>query len=454
VSDIVLRTPLKCSPTRSVHVETMPGGDVRRVVKRFHGRGPCSVVRDGRRARAEFENLSELHRRGLSVPTPHALGRLGNVWEVSMQWLPGTVTLQSLFPARDLWLQAPERLATTLGHMLAELHAAGLDHPDLHAGNVLIGESGRAWAIDFHGARFRKHLGGEILQRDLVRLAAGAREFVSRRFRARFLLAWWHRLPSGLRDEVGPPDRLVHQVERSARLRRRALVHKRRRRWTRTGSAVRRIRERGLLGYERVDLESGWARRLSETLAQQDSEARFDLPFPGQGARRLLVLRSASYRRLRETWLAAVRLFDHRIPVMGPLCLLKKPLACAAFEVPRQAAFLSELEPADLPPRAQLAGQMGRLCGALHDRHLAPLELLPEHILITPPGDVVLAGIPSLVSFDPFETEPRRRDFARWCSLIGGREPSFKRAFHEAYLEAWRGPLLEREILGRELVHA
>ena len=453
MSDIVLRTPLKTSPTRSVHVETVPGSNVRRVVKRFHGRGPWSVLRDGRRARAEFENLAELHRRGLSVPAPHGLERMGSVWEVSMQWLPETVTLQSVFPARDLWPQSPERLATSLGRLLAELHATGLDHPDLHAGNVLIGECGNAWAIDFHGARFRKQLSREILMRDLVRLTAGAREFVSRRFRARFLLAWWHRLPSDLRDEVGPPDRLVHEVEQSARLRRRALVHKRRLRWTRTGNAVRRVRERGLTAYERVDLDTGWARRLSEALVQQGSAPRLDLPFPGQGARKLLVLRCASTRRLRETWLAAVRLFDHRIPVIGPLCLLEKPLACAAFEVPSQAAFLSEIEPVDLPPRVQLAGQLGRLCGELHDRHLAPLELRPEHVLITPRGDVVLAGIPSLVSFDPFETEPRRRDFARWCSLVGGREPSFKRAFREAYLTAWRGPLLEREILSRELVH-
>jgi tRNA A-37 threonylcarbamoyl transferase component Bud32 len=453
MSDVVLRTPLKQGPGRSVHLERGPDGDVVRVVKRFHGAGPWSWLRDRTRSRREFEALRALHALGLPVPEPLERTRIGGVWEVAMGWLPDTVTLQSLFPARELWPLSPERLAAPLGQLLAGLHAAGLDHDDLHAGNVLVGPSGAVWAIDFHSARLRRKLDARVLMRDLVQLAAGAREFVPQRFRARSFVAWRRALPAALREGLDAPALLVAQVERQARERRRDVVRDRRRRWTRAGSAVRRVAGAGVSGFERVDLEPGWARELAFACARTSKLRRLDLPFPGEGARRLLVLRGGSYAQLRETWYAAARLDEHRIPVMSPLCLLRTPLPCAAFEVPRHALFLGEASPRELPPRLQLAQALGRVCGALHDRLLTPALLGGEHLLVTPRGDLCLAGIPGLVDIDPFDTRARRRDVARWRELVGGREPSFQQAFAQGYLEAWRGTRIERELLRRELSH-
>jgi hypothetical protein len=453
MSEVILRTTLKQGPGRSVHLERGPDGDVVRVVKRFHGKRPWSFLRDGGRSRREFEALQVLHELGLPVPEPLERTRIGGVWEVAMRWLPETVTLQSLFPSRELWPVAPERLAAPLGELLAGLHAAGLDHGDLHAGNVLVGTSGAVWAIDFHAARLSGRLDGRVLRRDLVRLAAGAREFVPQRFRARFLVAWLRALPDALAAGLPAPALLSALVERQARERRRAVVNGRRRRWTRAGSAVRRVMGAGVSGFERVDLDPGWARALAFACARSSKLRRLDLPFPGEGARRLLVLRGGSYAQLRETWYTAARLDEHRIPVMSPLCLLRAPLPCAAFEVPRHAVFLAEASPRELPPRARLAHALGRLCGALHDRLLTPTALGGEHLLVTPRGELCLAGVPGLAALDPFDTRARRRDVERWRELVGGREPSFRQAFATGYLAAWRGTRVERDLLQAELAH-
>jgi len=453
MSDVVVRTPLKQGPGRSVHLEREPDSDVARVVKRFHGGRPWSFLHDGSRSRREFEALRFLYALGVAVPEPLARARIGGVYEVAMAFLPDTVTLQSLYPARELWPLAPERLAAPLGELLAGLHFAGLDHDDLHAGNVLVGPGGRVWAIDFHAARLRRRLDGKVLLRDLVRLAAGAREFVPQRFRARVLLAWQRALPDDLRELLEPTALLTAKIERSARERRRDVVLARRKRWTRAGTAVRRVAGAGVSGFVRVDLDAAWARSLAFACARSSKLQHLDVPFPGARTRRLLVLRGTSHAQLREIWYAAARLDEHRIPVMSPLCLIRTPLPCAAFEVPRNAAFLAVTPQRELPPRHELARDLGHLCGSLHDRLLAPTALGPEHVLVTPRGELCLAGVPGLADIDPFDTRARRRDLLRWRELVGGREPSAQRAFAAGYLEAWRGTSVERELLRRELSH-
>ncbi|HVS17816.1 MAG TPA: lipopolysaccharide kinase InaA family protein, partial [Planctomycetota bacterium] len=142
---------LKSSPARSVRLESEPGAgdDARRVVKRFAGSGLFAATRDAARARREHELLSELHARGLPVPRPFSLERRDDGWEVAMQWIPRARSLAELLHAgetRDLPARA-------LGELLARLQSAGVDHPDLHPGNVLIDDTGGVWAIDFHKAR-------------------------------------------------------------------------------------------------------------------------------------------------------------------------------------------------------------------------------------------------------------------------------------------------------------
>jgi RIO-like serine/threonine protein kinase len=145
---------LKSSPARSVRLEYGGGTDGRgeaepRVVKRFAAGGLFSVPRDAARARREHALLTELHACGLPVPRPLSLERRGDGWEVAMQWIPQARTLQERLLAGD----TRDLPARALGTLLARLQAAGVDHPDLHPGNVLIDAAGSAWAIDFHKAR-------------------------------------------------------------------------------------------------------------------------------------------------------------------------------------------------------------------------------------------------------------------------------------------------------------
>ena len=156
---------LKTGPARSVSLELPDGSgtddvDAPRVVKRFAGRGLFAAARDAARARREHELLVELHERGLPVPRPLAIERRGDGWEVAMQWIPRAQSLQErLIEGRTLDLPA-----RALGELLARLQAAGIDHPDLHPGNVLIDDAHGVWAIDFHKARAGARLSAARLE--------------------------------------------------------------------------------------------------------------------------------------------------------------------------------------------------------------------------------------------------------------------------------------------------
>jgi len=63
-----------------------------------------------------------------------------------------------------------------LGAAIRRLHAAGVDHVDLNAHNLLVGDDGRVWIIDFDRCRRRGGQGWQAgnlarLQRSLRKLA-------------------------------------------------------------------------------------------------------------------------------------------------------------------------------------------------------------------------------------------------------------------------------------------
>ncbi|MEW6071812.1 MAG: lipopolysaccharide kinase InaA family protein, partial [Planctomycetota bacterium] len=151
---------LKSGPSRAVLLAADPaageaGGRI--VVKRFFARGLLGGWRARTRARREHALLAALSAAGLPVPRPLDLARGDGAWEVRMAWIPAARPLAD-------WLRAGvppgarERLLAALGRLLAAAHAAGLDDPDLHLGNVLVDAAGAPWLVDVHGARIRRRL--------------------------------------------------------------------------------------------------------------------------------------------------------------------------------------------------------------------------------------------------------------------------------------------------------
>jgi tRNA A-37 threonylcarbamoyl transferase component Bud32 len=368
---------LKQGLSRSVRVDAEG-----RVVKRFRRRS-LSLGRDRARAEREFDVLRALAAAGAPVPSALELraGERGD-WEVVMEWLDGAVDLQTVLEGDARWPDSPERIARGLGRLLAELHGLGLDHPDLHAGNVLLLPNGELRAVDFHKARLGDALAADTLEANLVQLTAGTREFVPACFQARFLIEWYRALPREQRDALGDRAALAARVELRARPHRLAVVHRRRRRWTRAGTACRALDD-GSEGFVRIDVDQARVRAIA-------------------GDRRgVLVLERMSWRDARRAWYAAARLFEHRVPSAAPLCLMRRPTPWLALELPEGA-------------RRMVTGEvgLGPLAAELVDRRLDLSELRPEHIWVDGRGRPFVAGVP-MIGPSPSDTPPA------WLAELG-----------------------------------
>lgn len=392
---------LKRSLARSVRLEPGVGGAPPSVVKRFESRSLAAATLDRARALREHRMLVELSSLGIPVPRPLALARDGAAWEVRMEWIAGAHPLAPAFERCAPWPAPPERLARELGRLLARLHAAGVDHPDLHAGNALVDARGRAYAIDFHKARRVRRASAKRALRDLSRLAAGAREGSSPRFRARFLLAWWRALPPDLRERIAPPRRELRdfaaRIERDARARRIAVVDARRARWTRDGRACRLARDGDSDLIERAELPRGVALEIERARARPGAPAWQVVRLDASGAD-ALVLGGASWRDVRGAWLASARLDEHQIAVARPLAAARGPHPFAAFELPAGA------RPATveaLGARRAAFASLGELFALLFDRGVWPVASAAPILWLDARGTVLLAAPREL------EVEPR-----------------------------------------------
>lgn len=362
-----------------------PGSGRARIVKRFERGGPLGWIRDRRNARREFALLRELHARGLPVPRPLGLERRGAGFEVAMERIEGETLLERCGDADPA---GSAELAHRLGRLLARLQRAGLDHPDIHARNVLVRPDGELVAIDFHAARLRRPLRTAALpptwRRDLVVGAAGLRDGTARTFRARALRAWLAELQP--RMERGERHALARSIEAEARRFRRAFVLKRRRRWTRIGTACRAVVD------ARAEPVGLAARELSEA-----DEARLRAALESgadelAGAWHWLLIRTDP-RRARALQEIAGRLAEHELAAARPALWIQRPAAAVALALPRGARPLAA---GDIDPI-----ERARFEARLRDRGLGLVR--EAAFWRAPDGRLVAAGVDRLRSVDPDE---------------------------------------------------
>ena len=415
---------LKRSPFRTVLARE---GD--RVVKRFHHPGALGALRDSRRARREHEVLARLAEAGVRVPSPLGVLRTKDGVELTMARIEGARTLEERWAERASDPGRPalarEELAS-LGTLLAGLHRAGIDHPDLHPGNVLLDRAGHAWAVDFHAARPRRRLRARHALRDLVALAAHARELTRAPERARVLRAWCAAAP----EELLRAARELGAVGLEARARR----HRRERiehwagRWTRPSSRV--SVERGPGDRRLLRARPPRAPRVGDERDAADALAAFHAQrTPGA----LVLELDASEARAR--WLLAVRLFEHHLPVPRPLSLVLEGGRGRLALDPAGATV--HLAPGDEATR------LGTLLGQLHDRGLEP-ERLAAADLVEGAGGWFWKPPVSLRAVDPLATGwPRWRALSAPSSEGAGRDE-----LRRAYLAVWRDRPAERRRVG------
>lgn len=153
------------------------------------------------RAFAEWRLLDELSRQGLPVPKP--LGarycRNGPVYRCDLITLriAGAHTLSALLAAAPI----SPRTWTAVGVAVARLHAAGADHADLNAHNILVtfddeaGSNPKVSVIDFDRGRRRRP--GAWTRRNLARLRRSLEKVTAPLPDGRFSEAAWRSLVDG-----------------------------------------------------------------------------------------------------------------------------------------------------------------------------------------------------------------------------------------------------------------
>jgi tRNA A-37 threonylcarbamoyl transferase component Bud32 len=423
--------PLKRSAKRSVERSAGSGAEV---VKRFHSPGRLDRLRDRARASSEYETLCKLTERGLAVPRPIAVRHTAHGWELVTAWIDGAASLSDVLAGRTPWPTSAEELVRSLGGLLARAHAIGLDHPDLHSGNVLVADGARAWLVDVHGARLTARPSARIAVRDLVQLAADTRERLSLGLRVRLLAAWRAALPPAFARTLPPQAELAETVEREARIRRRATLERARRRWTRNSSSCR---ARSIAGF------SGF---VSAELGDCD-------PLPYRTGAGQVLLEDLAPRKLRAHWYASARLCDHGLRAARPLVFSCAPEAWAAFGLPRGTRSLSQaLHDADQHARRTIAASIGDLAGSLFDRGLSLSELSADSLFVDEHHAVWLGSIPSIHAV-AIDAPPLSIGGPDWALVLRSvvRSDDERIEFASAFVRAQRSGRPTRARVAREL---
>jgi 3-deoxy-D-manno-octulosonic acid kinase len=120
------------------------------------------------RAFAEFRLLTSLAARNMPVPVPIAARyQRRGLWyrcDLITRRIPGAASLSAVLAAAPLADASWRRM----GWAIAGLHAAGVDHADLNAHNILLDEQGTVSIVDFDRGRVRR--AGAWARRNLSRL--------------------------------------------------------------------------------------------------------------------------------------------------------------------------------------------------------------------------------------------------------------------------------------------
>lgn len=183
------------------------GGAVRRLLGDRYLRCGLRASRPWR----ELSLLARLHAAGLPVPAPVA-ARIAPVApaspfyraELITERLPRTHTLAEALSLGPLDSDAWRRIGATV----ARLHAAGVEHADLNANNILLGPSDAVYLVDFDRGRLRSRPGA-WRRRNLRRLRRSLDKLARQRSAPGFDEAGWAALVDGYRAAGGmnaPPS--------------------------------------------------------------------------------------------------------------------------------------------------------------------------------------------------------------------------------------------------------
>jgi tRNA A-37 threonylcarbamoyl transferase component Bud32 len=291
----------------------------------------------------EYRRAVEVSRRRVPTATPVAVGerlRHGIVREnlLITEAIPGACSLQEYVAERLPQLPAPQRavvrrkLIDALARLCAAAHRAGVDHNDLHAGNVLIQPDScrgdrddpqlpELHLIDLAGARLSRGLGWRRSRDSLVMLGASWARHASRSDLWRFWRAYLGQRPE-LR--LADPRRAVAELMERIGRRRRRVARGRDRRSLRVNRDFYRIAAPAASGHAVADFPRHEFERL---LADPNRPLQAGALRPLKLAHRSVVVQTelrlaegsvrVAYKRVRaKNWRKALAFFLGRSPAM------------------------------------------------------------------------------------------------------------------------------------------
>jgi tRNA A-37 threonylcarbamoyl transferase component Bud32 len=211
---------VKNGPHRTVYRVSLPHGVV--FWKRCRIAGLRSWLRQCIRppkARMEYDRAVSLAARGIATFEPLAWGIqerafAGESFLITRE-IAGAASLSAYLERIDAQRYEPRlrrAAAEALGRFLAQLHNAGIVHPDLHAGNMLVVDDAgtpRFHLIDLHDIRIGKPLGWPARRDNLVVFNRWFVTSASRADRCRF----WRAYRTAGDDGAGFPENAARDLE-------------------------------------------------------------------------------------------------------------------------------------------------------------------------------------------------------------------------------------------------
>ncbi|MBO0699042.1 MAG: hypothetical protein J2P46_11655 [Zavarzinella sp.] len=462
-------TVVKHGAHRTVYRITLPAGAIYWKLCRISG--PRAWWRDffrGWKARLEFDRARELAARGIETVEPLAWGRLPGVVRpegtvLITRALDGTVPLDEYLAHHPPATPAERRCITrALAEYMARLHDAGVTHPDLHPGNLLVRrESGaiRFFLIDLHDLELGRPLDRPARLANLVLLN---RWFQFRATRADRLRFW--RAYSGPTASLEDVRRIEIETDRSAV----RLWASRDLRSSRENRHFRRARGPGVAGYAVRELDTAVVNDFladpdgpflrPDAILLKDSRSatvcRIDVPTPDGP-------RAMAYKRFRVThrtdpWANLVRpaaalrswanghaLRDRGLPTPRPWLVFHRrrfglrTVGYLLCEFVPDARNLHEvIAKATADEKRQLIDRLARWVRLMHDRGVSHRDLKAANILITADGDCQFIDLVGVRTRPRVSRSLRVRDLTRLnASFVGS--PHVTRADRLRFLRTY-----------------
>lgn len=223
---------VKTGPHRTVYRLDLPCGEF--YIKHFRIADWKARLKNVFRASQAEREWNAAHRIAAArLPTFDAVAlgktiRGGTVGESFLitRAIPDAISLdefvQNQFPRLPPRQQATvrQRLAVELGQLTGQLHRAGFDHADLHAGNVLIridaDNRPKLWLIDLQAVRSRRTLSDRVRERNLATLNQFFALRAGRADRLRFFRSYLTAMET---EQTSRDDELLRQLRLESFLR-------------------------------------------------------------------------------------------------------------------------------------------------------------------------------------------------------------------------------------------